>query len=106
MTLDEALEKVVLGFRARHDGMQPESFIYYEFNGFRIQFVHDGKFGSSSGWWAEEHDKEADWYVTETAVSATAWPELAQVVWDIDAALNEAEEAPISINKSGWDIFK
>jgi hypothetical protein len=87
MTLDEALEKVVLGYHARHDGMAANAHIYYEFNGWRMGFNHDGRVGSSSSWWADEADKEANWYITD-AVVPPAWGNFQTIRWDIEAAVD------------------
>jgi hypothetical protein len=61
MTLDEALSAAVVGERVRHTGMQPGSYIDYQFNGWRINFAG----GSSSGWRQRDIDEAADWQIVE-----------------------------------------
>jgi hypothetical protein len=106
MNVNQALEKAVLGFRVRHDGMQKGSYIYYEFDGWRIQFTNDGRKGSSSGWWADESDKRDDWYVIGENIDA--WPDFVQTNWNVEAAVDEiVEEEPISIIKGeAWPSLK
>lgn len=110
MTLDEALEKVVLGYFARHDGMASNAYIYYEFQGWRMGFNHDGRIGSSSNWWADETDLEANWYITNAIVPA-AWGNFQTICWDIEAAVDVPpeihgevypEDEPVT---EGWPIF-
>jgi hypothetical protein len=65
LTIDEALEAAVLGYRVRHDGMQAGSYIHYEFNGWRHEFSHDGKAGSSYAWTIDDEAKRASWNIFE-----------------------------------------
>jgi hypothetical protein len=51
LTCDEALEATVLGYKVRSPSIAPNAYIHYPGEGgWRIQFVHDGRDGSSSGW--------------------------------------------------------
>lgn len=94
MTLDEALELAVLGYRVRHDGLQQNAYIHYDFNGWRIQFVHDGRKGSSSGWDWNEDDKKADWY-TVGEEKVEAWPDFVQTNWNIKQGINKVDPEEI-----------
>jgi hypothetical protein len=121
MTYDDAMTKAILGFRVRHDGMTPRSYIYYNFNGFRIQFVfEDGQKGSHSPWAGPyDADKEADWHVIGEE-KVEAWPDFVQTNWNVDAAIDVPDEPifcpsvweiePIPAPKpdtvkTGWEIF-
>ncbi|QJD54482.1 hypothetical protein P9A30_gp40 [Sphingomonas phage Lucius] len=61
LTLDQALEATVLGYRVRADDMQPGAYIDYQFAGFRINFPG----GSSSGWSSRPHDETVEWHVID-----------------------------------------
>lgn len=61
LTLAQALEAAVLGYRVRAVDMQDGSFINYNFAGFRINF--EG--GSSSGWSRRPHDETVAWHVID-----------------------------------------
>jgi hypothetical protein len=50
LTIDEALEASVLGYRVTCDLLQAGSYIHYVFNGWRHEFSHAGQIGSSSAW--------------------------------------------------------
>jgi hypothetical protein len=63
LTLDEALEAAVWGYRVRSPSIAPNAYIHYEFNGWRIQFVHDGREGSSSGWTPDRAHQIALWSI-------------------------------------------
>jgi hypothetical protein len=94
MTLDEALEKAVLGFKVRHEGLQAGAYIYYEFEGWRIQFTHNGRKGSSSGWhWDDygDQDKVDTWYCLDADPNNPGWPDFVQTNWDIEAAADRID---------------
>ena len=121
MTYDDAYTKAVLGFRIRHDGMTPRSYLYYNFKGLYIQFVNeDGQKGSSSLWAGpSDADKEANWHVIGEE-KIEAWPDFVQTNWNVDTAIDvpdepifvptcwraEPEPAPkVDTVKTGWEIF-
>ncbi len=100
MTLDEALEKVTLGYYARHNDMAPNAHIYYEFDGYRMGFNHNGRVGSSSAWQWSDEDAAANWYITN-AVVPKAWGHFQTINWDVEAAIDIVDE-PTYI---GWEMF-
>lgn len=63
LTCDEALEAAVLGYRVRCKSLQADAYIYYQFDGWRMQFVHDGREGSSSGWSPSQHHWLEPWSI-------------------------------------------
>lgn len=77
LTCDEALEATVLGYRVRCPSIAPNAYIHYPGDGgWRIQFVHDGREGSSSGWTPDRHDFiKNDWYIVPlpSEVKRDAW---------------------------------
>ena len=103
MTYDEAISKCILGYRVRHDGMTPRSYLYYEFNGIRIQFVFEsGEKGSSSLWAGPfDADKEADWK-TIGEEKVEAWPGFVQTCWDVDLAKNIVDEP---LEEIAWPVL-
>lgn len=63
LTYDEACEAAVLGYRVRCPSLQPEAYIHYTFDGLRIQFVHNGVEGSSSGWRFDRQSQLDEWAI-------------------------------------------
>jgi hypothetical protein len=105
MTLDEALSKTIIGYKARHFGMASGAFIHYDFDGFKI----NGK----PFYWNEE-DKAADWYIIDAIAPK-------DTNWDVGAAIDIVEDdvifcpscweiEPVFIAKpdtvkAGWEMF-
>lgn len=76
LTLDEALEAAVLGYHVTSPSIAPNAYIHYEFQGWRIQFVHDGREGSSSGWTFGREDQIVEWSIVpdrEEPTKRDAW---------------------------------
>ena len=75
LTIDEALEAAVLGYHVTSPSIQEGAYVHYEFNGWRIQFVHDGRLGSSSGWTPEPHNQIAEWSIVpdKSEVARDKW---------------------------------
>jgi hypothetical protein len=63
LTLDEALSAAVLGDRVTCDLLPKGSYIHYEFNGWRHEFSHNGRIGSSSAWTPDETHSTVAWRV-------------------------------------------
>jgi hypothetical protein len=63
LTIDEALEASVLGYRVTCDLLQAGSYIHYVFNGWRHEFSHAGQIGSSSAWTADETHSNVRWRI-------------------------------------------
>jgi hypothetical protein len=63
LTFDEATEAAVWGYRVRCPSLPAEAYIHYEFDGLRIQFVHNGVEGSSSGWRASREAQLDEWAI-------------------------------------------
>lgn len=76
LTCDEALEATVLGYRARAPSMCAGAYIHYPGEGgWRIQFVHDGREGSSCGWEPDRSNWLEDWEIVPlpSEVKRDAW---------------------------------
>lgn len=63
LTLDEALEASVWGYRVRSPSLQPGAYVHYVFDGWRLQFVHNGREGSSSNWIPGRDDQLQQWEI-------------------------------------------
>lgn len=91
LTCDEALEASVMGYHVASPSIAPNAYIHYEFQGWRIQFVHDGREGSSSGWTPDRHNFiKDDWYIVpdrEEAPKRDAWGKPVQQ-WPVAAQLD------------------
>lgn len=76
LTCDEALEATVLGYRARAPSMCAGAYIHYPGEGgWRMQFVHDGREGSSCGWEPDRSNWLEDWEIVPlpSEVKRDAW---------------------------------
>lgn len=107
MNIDDALSKAVDGFRVRHDGLPEGAFICYNFDGWRIQFSHNGKLGSSCNYQPDdypERDHVENWYVIDANKNPTCWPDFVQTNWDIDAAIDRVDPEDIEICPSYWTV--
>jgi hypothetical protein len=65
LSFDEALSAAVIGFRVTCDLLPKGSYIHYEFNGWRHEFSHNGRIGSSSAWTFDDTHKAARWRTFE-----------------------------------------
>jgi hypothetical protein len=65
LSLDEALSAAVLGYRVTCDILPAGSYVHYEFNGWRHEFSHNGRIGSSSAWTPDDRFKDVPWRVFE-----------------------------------------
>jgi hypothetical protein len=64
LTCDEALEATVLGYKVRSPSIPANAYIHYPGEGgWRIQFVHDGRDGSSSGWTPDRPNWLEEWSI-------------------------------------------
>lgn len=63
LTFEEACEAAVVGYRVRCPSLPAEAYVHYQFDGLRIQFVHNGREGSSSGWSADRTQQLDEWQI-------------------------------------------
>jgi hypothetical protein len=63
LTCDEALEASILGYRVRCKSLQAEAYVHYVGEGWRIQFVHDGREGSSCAWSPTQYHWLEPWQI-------------------------------------------